>query len=54
MQETIAHKMHTSLASPHVALDGDIRRPPPFPHDLPVPLYDDSFFMSLPFDQLLR
>lgn len=52
-RETIADNMRISLASTCVALDGDIRRPPPFPDESPVPLYDDAFLTSLPFDQLL-
>jgi len=52
-REVIIDSMQTSLTSVHVALDGEIMRPPPLPCDPPVPLYDDAFFMNLPFDQIL-
>ena len=54
MWETIANNMWESLASVHVALHREIKRPQPLPHDPPMPLYNDAFLMSLPFDQLLR
>jgi len=50
MRVTIADKMQVALATRHVALHGEIQRAPPLPRDPLVPLYDDAFLMSLPFD----
>ena len=41
------------MACAHIELHGEIRRPPSLPFDPLVPLYDDAFLASLPFDQLL-
>ena len=45
--------MRASMANVHVALYGEIRRPPPLSHDPPVPLYADAFLTILPFYHLL-
>lgn len=52
-RETITDNIQMSLDNGHVALDGEINRPPPLPRDPPVPLCDDSFPVSLPFCQFL-
>jgi len=43
--------MHRTLDFAHVALHGEMNRPPSLPRDPPIPLHDDSYIESIGRDQ---
>ena len=44
--------MQRTLAIAHVALRGEMRRPPSLPRGPPVALHDDSYIKSIGHDQI--